>query len=478
MQYGWAAPVIPVLRQPDSPIKIEDSDVVWIEALYMIGGLIGLPITIFCVDKIGRKYSILLASCNTLIAWILIGTAKSIITLYVARVLTGIAGDVAFVAAPMYIAEIADQNIRGFLGSCIYIMMLIGILVVYCVAPFVSIPISSAVGGCIILCQLCTFPFMPESPYYLLIKGKTEQAKNALSRLRNGINVDKEFEEIQTAVERQSHEKGRIVDLFKVKSNFKGITIMSVLNASQHFSSISVILMNLHSILEDAGAVLSPSTAGIIFSALMLAAASVSGVVVDKTGRKSLLAVSSILTGLSLAVLASYFAVKNSGVNVETYNWVPIAAVMVYAVAFKMGLGIVPIVLTAELFPTSIKAMGMTIADAMYVLFAAISIYLYDWLAEDYGLHVPFFLFAASCILTAIYVIWFIPETKGKTLEEIQFLLKGEKFEMKESPSPADPREMSPVSETSIVLAEREGTPSSECSSAESDTPATLLKKT
>lgn len=479
MQYGWAAPIIPVLQQPDSPIEIQQSQVVWIEALYMIGGLIGLPVTIICVDKLGRKYSILLASCNTLIAWILIATANNVIQLYVARILTGLAGDVAFVSAPMYIAEIADQNIRGFLGSCIYIMMLVGILVIYSVAPFVSVPISSAVGACVILLQLCTFPWMPESPYYLLIKKKPEKARAALKWLRNGQDIEKEFQEIQSAVERQDSEKGRIVDLFKVKSNLKGITIMSVLNASQHFSGISVMLMNLHTILADAGAILTPGTAGIVFAVLMLCSSSIAGVIVDKTGRKSLLACSSILTGLSLAVLATYFAIKNSGADVALYNWVPVAAVMVYAVAFKFGLGIVPIVLTAELFPTSIKAMGMTIADAMYVLFATISIYLYDALAEHYGLHAPFFLFATSCILTALYVIFFIPETKGKTLEEIQYILKGQKFEMKSSPTHGEmERSRSPVSETSVVVGDRESMISEEGSSAESDTPANLAKRT
>lgn len=435
MQYGWTAPTIPVLQSPDSPVKISESDVVWLESLYLIGGCIGLPVTIFSVDKFGRKRSILLASCTNLIAWILIATASSTPQLYTARILTGLAGDVAFVSCPMYIAEIADQNIRGFLGSCIYLMMLIGVVIVYSVAPFVTVTTTACVGAAIIICQLLIFPFMPESPYYLLVKNKQEEAGKSLSRLRNNRNIEKEFREITAAVDRQNNERGSCIDLFRVKSNLKAITIMTVLNASQHFSSISVMLMNLHTILADAGAILSPSSAGIYFAVMMLCASSVSGITVDKAGRKVLLTSSSILTGLSLATLATYFAVKNAGIDVTNYNWVPVVAVMTYAVVFKFGLGLIPIVLTAELFPTSTKAMGMTIADAMYIFWGTVSIYLYQYLADAYGLHVPFFVFSTSCIFTAMYIIFCIPETKGKTLEEIQYILKGEKYEVKETSS-------------------------------------------
>lgn len=425
MQYGWTAPVIPILEAPDSPIAITETDVVWLENIYMLGGFAGLPLTIFSVDKFGRKNSILIAAVQNVIAWILIAFGPSVEYLYVARFLSGIAGDVAFVSAPMYIGEIADQKIRGFLGACIYLMMLLGILVVYAVAPFVTIPVSSAVGCSFLLIQLISFPFMPETPYYLLLKNKKDRARQSLQRLRSTMDVEKELEEIETAVERQKTERGRPIDLLIIKSNRKALLIMTVLNCAQHFSSISVMLMNIHSILDDAASMLTSSTAAIIFSALMFVAALTSATVIDKLGRKILLSSSSILTGISLTILASYFAVKNSGVDVTSYNWVPVFSVMFYAVTFKYGLGMVPIVMTAELFPTSVKAMGMTIADAMYVIFAIISIYLFQHLKGIYGMHVPFFIFAASCYLTAIFTIFVIPETKGRTLEEIQLILKG-----------------------------------------------------
>lgn len=434
MQYGWTAPVLPILDKPDSPVKITHSDHTWLESIYMCGGITGLPVTIFAVDKIGRKNSIIMSAIISLISWTLIGVADRVEYIYVARFLTGLSGDVAFVAAPMYIAEIADQKVRGFLAGIIYIMMLIGILVIYAVAPFVDFYVPSVIGAIIVVIQLVSFPFMPDSPYYLISKGKEEKARKHLRRLRTCESIDKEFAEIAAAVKRQKTERGRPQDLLISKSNRKAVLIMFVLNAAQHFSSISVMLMNLHVILSAADSIyLSSNVAGILFAALMLIAATIADFIVDKFGRKILLTTSSLLTGLSLLVLAIFFSLKHSGVDVDGISWIPIASVMVYAAVFKFGLGIIPIVMTAELFPAKVKAMGMTIADFFYVVFALLSVELYQRLADAYYYDLPFYIFASSCLLTALFAQFYIPETKGKTLEEIQFMLKGEPFPHRQS---------------------------------------------
>ncbi|XP_060527594.1 facilitated trehalose transporter Tret1-like isoform X2 [Cylas formicarius] len=427
MHYGWSAPFLPVLEGENSPVTISHSDVTWLETIYLIGGLAGLPVTIFCVDKLGRKASILLAAAVSLVAWILIAVANNVWYIYVARFMTGLSGDVAFVAAPMYIAEIADKNIRGFLAGTIYVMMLVGILVVYAVAPYAPFYVSSIIGAGFVIIQLVVFPFMPDSPYYLLSKNKYDKAKEHLKRLRSSGNVDKEMEEIAGAVKRQRSERGRPQDLVINKGNRKALVIMIVLNAAQHFSSISVMLMNLHSILKEAESTyISSEIAGILFSALMLIAATIADVICDKFGRKALLISSSLLSGISLLVLAVYFTLKNTGYDVKDLSWIPIAAVLIYAAVFKFGLGIIPIVMTAELFPAKVKAMGMTLADFSYLLFGLISVELYQKLSDAFYLDLPFYIFSASTLLTAMFSWLYIPETKGRTLDEIQFILKGE----------------------------------------------------
>ncbi|XP_022918419.1 trehalose transporter 1-like protein [Onthophagus taurus] len=436
MNYGWPAPVLPILSKPDSPIPdVTHESAMWIELLYMLGGIAGLPITIFIVDKLGRKMSLLITAMMSLVVWIMTACATNVETIYAIRFISGMAGDMAFVAGPMYIAEVADKSIRGLLSGFIYLALLLGIVIIYSVAPFVSLVTSSCVGAAFVIVQLFTFSFMPESPYYLLMKGKDEKCRKALVFLRSTEDVDAELLELKTAIDRQIQEKGRPIDLLLDKGNRKGVIIMTVLNASQHFSSISVILMNLHTILEDAKGIVSPDWSGIVFSLVMLLSASVSITIVDKFGRKILLVFSSFLTAISLAILATYLLVKHQGGDVSNIGWVPLFSVLLYAVAFKSGLGMVPIVMTGELFPAKVKAMGMANADAMYVLFGALSIFIYQELVKNFGIFCPFYLFSCCCILTAIFAIFYIPETKGKTLEEIQYLLKGIPLsEMKKNP--------------------------------------------
>ncbi|XP_044754291.1 facilitated trehalose transporter Tret1-like [Coccinella septempunctata] len=426
MQYGWSAPIIPILERPDSPVKITETDKDWIENIYLMGGIFGVPITIYLVDKIGRKYSVIAAGLLNLAAWILTAIASKSTLLLIARFMTGIAGDVAFVAAPMYIAEIADQKIRGFLATLIYTMMLVGIFLIYAIGPYVSVFVSSCVGASFLIIQLLTFPFMPETPYYYLCKGKFEKARRSLVRLRVNPDVDKEMGEMKAAIERQKSESGRPQDLIMEKSNRKAVIIMVVLNGAQHLSSISVMLMNMHMILSSAGSIyIETNYAAMLFSALMMVAAIVAGLVCDRFGRKILLISSSILTGAVLLTLAIFFHLKQTGFDVDSVSWIPVFCVLSYALFFKFGLGIIPIVLTAELFPAKVKAMGMSIADALYLTWALISVYLFLYTSRAFGMAVPFYIFAFCAFGSAAFCAWVVPETKGRTLEEIQMILKG-----------------------------------------------------
>ncbi|XP_028145075.1 facilitated trehalose transporter Tret1-like [Diabrotica virgifera virgifera] len=427
MTYGWTAPIIPYLISPESHIKTTKFEAEWLESCLMIGSFLGLPITIYLVDKIGRKKSLLLAAVLSLISWIIIAFAGNMVLLFVARFIFGVTANTSFVAAPIYVAEIADHKIRGFLSSIIYLNMLFGLILVYSVGPYLPFFVAPLIGVTVLFIELLVFPFMPETPYYLLHTNQKDEGKKSLEFFRPGRNIDRELADITKAVARQTTEQGRLLDLFSVKANRKAITIMAILDAGQHLCAISVILMNLHVILEAAGSIyINSSTAAIIFAFFMFVAAYVSSLQVDKYGRRRLLIVSLLTTALCLGALAIYFHLKLLGYDVTGASWLPIVAVMLYALCFKVGMGIVPIVLTAEIFSTKMKAMGMAISDLMYVTGSIVSLQIYQWLTHSYGLHIPFYLFTICSIVICIFTYVYIPETKGKTLEEIQYLLKDE----------------------------------------------------
>ncbi|CAH1999149.1 unnamed protein product [Acanthoscelides obtectus] len=428
MTYGWTAPFIPYLISNGSHIHTDHDEAQWLESSLLFGSFCGLPATIILVDYVGRKKSLLLASFTVLIAWIAIAFGDSMIYIFIARFFKGMAGNMAFVAAPMYIAEIADQRIRGFLSSVIYIMMLFGCLIVYCVGPYLPYYTPCVIGVSVAALELLIFSFVPESPLYLVTKGKIEEARKSLQHFKPYLDVDKELKVITDELESQKEQKAKLTDLVTVASNRKAILIMTVLNAGQHLCAYSVILMNLHLILEAAGSIyMDSSIAAILFAALMLLAAAFASSQIDKYGRKALLIFSSVLTGVCLVAIAIYFHLKIIGVDVLAVSWIPIASVMVYAAVFKIGVGLVPIVITAEIFPTNLKTIGMTMSDAMFIIGGILAIQLYQWMVKFVGLYAAFYFFGSFAFFIAIFTILFVPETKGKSLEEIQSMLRGEK---------------------------------------------------
>lgn len=310
-------------------------------------------------------------------------------------------------------------------------MMLTGIMLIYVLGWYCEFIVPCMVGAFLVVVELIVFSFLPESPYFLLAQHKYDEAKASLSKFRSTQNCDDELNQIAATVRQkdQDQEKLQIKDIFLVKNYRKAMLIMTVLNAAQQLSGINVILMNMHDILSSAGSVyMDSSTTAIVFAGLMFAAAATASVTIDKFGRKKLLVCSSILTGFCLLALAVYFHIKVSGREYHSISWIPLVSVMAYGLVYKYGLGMVPIVLTAEIFAPKFKTVGMTLADGIYVTMAIISIQIYNLLRDYSGMHLPFYVFASCAFAAAAFVILFVPETKGKRLDEIQAILKGEQM--------------------------------------------------
>ncbi|XP_023017668.2 facilitated trehalose transporter Tret1 [Leptinotarsa decemlineata] len=429
MTIGWTAPMIPYFMSEKTHIKMTRSQADWLENFPLIGSIVGLPFTMHLVDKIGRRKSLMFSAFVMTLCWIVIAVADRVEYLYVARAVKGFGLNIAYVAAPMYVGEISHKKIRGFLSSSIFVLMLVGILIIYSVGPFVAFFVPSVIAGSLLLSELVIFFFLPESPYYLLMRNQTDDARKSLHRFRNNpATVEQELKEMKDSIEKdQKEEKSSLWDIFLVQSYRKPLIIIFVLNSAQLLSGFDVILMNMHEILESAGTnYVDPSFTAIIFSAFMLVASTVASLTIDKFGRKVLLIVSSLLTGVCLLILASYLNMKHSGYNVESVSWIPIVTVMAYAASFKSGVGLVPIVLTAEIFSAKIKAASMCLADAVYVGSSMVALQLYFVLKEYSGMHVPFYVFCCFTFLNSLFVWFFVPETKGKSLDEIQNIFGNE----------------------------------------------------
>ncbi|XP_072376265.1 facilitated trehalose transporter Tret1-like isoform X1 [Diabrotica undecimpunctata] len=430
MCVAWSAPMVPYFISEQSHIKMSQEQAEWIETCFLIGVVCAIPITAYVTNKLGRKKCLILASTVLMICWIAIALVTKKEYIYAARVFTGMGINLGFVSVPIYIGEIAQKEIRGFLTSLMQIMVIIGIILMYCIGPFTPFYVPPYVAAGLLMFKLLIFSFMPETPYLLSMKNKIPEARMSLQKLRGKKDVEDELNEIREAIENDmKDQKGTFKEIFVVKRYRNALIIVLIFDFTKLCSCFEVVLMNIHQMLEKAGSVyIQPASVAIIFSVLLLISSLISSLTIDKFGRKVLFGVSSVLTALCLLILGIFLNLHQKGYNVQAMNWIPAASVMVYAVVFKLGMGTVPFVILGEIFSTRIKGRGIAFCNGFHTFTAIGVLQLYFFLRRAFGIYIHFYIFSFLTIIVTILIMFFVPETKGKSLEEIQQLLRENSF--------------------------------------------------
>jgi len=147
--------------------------------------------------------------------------------------------------------------------------------------------------------------------------------------------------------------------------------------------------------------------------------------ITDCSGRKSLLIISAIGSACSTAMVATYFNLRHNYVDTSNLKWLPAVGVIMYVIMFSVGLSALPSTMTGELFPMNVKALGSMISTiiAGIISFGVTNLYLV--IADNLGIHVSFWIFTGCSLAGALFTLIYVPETKGKTLEQIQEELQG-----------------------------------------------------
>ncbi|XP_076272773.1 facilitated trehalose transporter Tret1-like [Rhynchophorus ferrugineus] len=426
MHFGWPSPSLPKLLDDSSHITVTSEDGSWLASMPCIGAASGSIMTAYLVDRIGRKNCMLMTAPGYLLAWIMVAFAKSIWELYVARFISGWADGLVFTAFPMYLGEIASYDIRGLLGSSIQLSMITGMLIINIIGSYMTIMHTALVSAILPAIFFATFVFMPESPYYLVMKGRIDDATKSLQLFRQTRDVSVELNRVSDVVKEEQEQAGKFYELFTVASNRKAALIVFGLRAIQQFSGTTIITFYAQSIFQEASGNMSPSTASTIYFTLQLICAFTSSFLVDKVGRKPLLLVSIIGSGVALSLEGTYFFLSNNTtVDVSNLKIVPLAALLGYVIIFNIGMGVIPVLFLGEMFPTSVKAFALCLADIWFGLIVTGVAKFFQIMQDGFGISVPFFAFAGCCVVGLVFICLVVPETKGKTLEDIQNELKG-----------------------------------------------------
>lgn len=321
---------------------------------------------------------------------------------------------------------------RGVLGSYFSLILILGILTVNISGSYLSVETCALIFTILPIIFIIAFLQMPESPYYLIMKERFEDAKKSLRYLRRKNNVEEEFLQLKDDVHRQMSEPGTYLDLFRIKSNRLSCVVMFGLRIIQQFSGITAFTMYMQTLFEQSTDVISVDFGSSLIFCLQVVATFVGSLIVDRVGRKPLLTWSCGGCFTVLVTQATYFLLlKHTTIDLENFKYLPLTGMIVFIIFFAIGLGHVVNLMVGEMFSSSIKAKASCLMNLIFAVTMLSSAKFFQYtLDAKLGLAVPFYVYAFCQLLGTIFCILIVPETTGKSLEQIQQELKGKKSKL------------------------------------------------
>lgn len=406
----------------------------WYVSSALVGTILGVSIAGILSDKFGRKNILIMSGAFFALSAIGCAVSGSFISLVIYRILGGIGVGIASMLSPLYISEIAPAKKRGRLVALYQLAITFGILVAYFANAYLlslstseSLTATSGMTHKIFVAEVWramlgseTIPAtifllllfaIPQSPRWLTMKGKKEQAKSILLRF---VTKEEANIEIQNVEDVLSKESGGIKAVFSGPFKLAMIIGISLALLSQ-VSGINAIIYYGPKILEEGGLQLGEALGGqVVIGIVNVLFTFVALWKIDDLGRKPLLTYGIIGIMISLVVvgLLFYFEVNNT--------YLLMTFILTFIACFAFSFGPVVWVLLSEIYPLKIRGAAMSMATMAVWVGTTFVGQMTPWFLENLKPHGTFWFFAA-CMIPAIYLaVKVLPETKGKTLEEIE----------------------------------------------------------
>ena len=394
----------------------------WALSCALIGCIIGACLVGTLSDRLGRKKAMFLAAALFGLSALCSAFPRNLTELVIARILGGIGVGMASVLSPLYIAEVSPARMRGRLVSVNQLAIVSGILVAYFINALIARPGDEAWNvalGWRWMFAAEMLPagvfagllfFVPESPRWLTQKGYVGRAQAILTRVNGRTQAARELDQIQKAI---ACESGSIRQLLLPGMRIP-LMIGVALAILQQVTGINTVIYYAPVIFESTGrAATDALNATVIVGIINVSFTLVAIWMVDKLGRKPILLIGSVGMGISMALLGVAFGLKRF-----EGPWV-LGCVLAYVAFFAVGMGPVVWVLIAEIFPTRIRGRAMSIATVcLWIACYGVS-QLFPIMLKQLG-GKAFFIYAVMCVVSFVFVRRWVPETRGKSLEEIE----------------------------------------------------------
>ncbi|XP_014281760.1 facilitated trehalose transporter Tret1 [Halyomorpha halys] len=428
--YTWATPLLPYLKKNDSEFHLTADEGSWVISLIEIGNLLPCIPAGLIADKFGRKPCLLYTTPFYILTWLFVLWYRTVPALYTMRIVQGLAMAVQFTVLPMYLAEIADSSRRGALGSLFQIMWYLGFLYEYIFGAFFGYDGLTwfSVGPPIVF--MVSFYFCPESPYFLLMKERHEEATKTLAWLRGQSleEVEPEVKTINQMIVEEKQEEASWRDVVGTAAGRKALLVILMLGIMYIMSGISTILCYISEIFgTTSGSQNEGDMATIFVGTAILLTTCLSTCLVDRLGRRPVVICSTAMAAIFLTMTSVYYYIyEKTHIDTSGYTWVPYTSILFFTTIMSIGIGAIP-ALQGELFPNSTRGIASGIYTLVITALSFVCLKMYQVIGDYYGYYIDYLVFAFFCACTSLYMYIFLPETKGMTFVEIQKILQGDK---------------------------------------------------
>ncbi|CAK1604498.1 unnamed protein product [Parnassius mnemosyne] len=428
MAFGFSATALPQLKSPDSSIHITENQASWIASLSAAGTPIGCIVSGYLMDSIGRKRTLIVTEVPLILGWILIATAQNVSMLYIGRLLIGFGSGMVGAPARVYTCEVSQPHLRGMLGALASVGVSTGVLIQYVIGSVTSWNILAGVSAIIPIVSLLGMILIPETPNYLLTKDNPERAEKSLAKLRGSTcNLDEEIQRMITFKEKNHVEPLKtpkeIIKALMSPSALKPFTILAIYFFIYQWCGVNTITFYAVEVFEASGASLDKYWLTISMGIIRVIFTVVGCILCRRCGRRLLTFVSAIGCGSTMVTLSVYMYYVHywKENNLPPSNsWIPVASIYIFMIACTLGYLIVPWVMIGEVYPTQVRGIigGMTTCAAHLSVFSVVKTFpLLKHSLNDYG---TFALYGTMSLAGTVFFYLFLPETKGKTLQEIE----------------------------------------------------------
>ena len=416
---GFTGPVkAPLLADfPDLPWA-------WFASVVNIGAVAGSLLARRLNDEVGRKATLQLFGIPAAVGWANLAAGFGSRQMLFGRVLTGVGVGGMSAACPMFVAEVAPAKDRGFYGSWYQIAVTLGILLAYvCGLPALAHVwrYVSVAGLCLNLKLMATLQLVPESPRFLAQAGRPAEGRAALAWLRGGeAEAEREFKEIAAGLAGDGGGGGAAAaaaswrDL--ARPGYRLPVLIGVCaTVFQQTCGINSFIMFTDDILKS-------KALGVGVMVVQVAATACALPFVDRAGRRPMLIVSNALMGATAAGLG--FIVRRTPVAelAGASQTLAAAAVMLYIAGFSLAMGPVVWLLVGEVFPSPVRSLATSLATCAVWLMSWLVTWSFSALLMSWSEPGTFWIYAGMTGVCAAFVALVVPETKGRSLEEIERL--------------------------------------------------------